>query len=117
MMDRTGNLFYALTARTRGMQILLRAERYRRAHGAFPPTLDDLPEDPFTGKALIYEVGPAEIEEWVWEEPVSSSEKWVKTAVEAAQVRSDPAKTLEKRLRDPEKGSDRTRALIRIPPR
>ena len=115
-LDNAGKCFYVLTARTRGMQTLLRAERYRRAHGDFPPTLDDLPEDPFTGKALIYEIGPAEIKELVWEKPVSSSEKWVKTAVEAVQVRSDPAKALAKHLRDPEKGTDRTRALLRLDP-
>ena len=113
-LGAAGRRFYALTARVRGMQALLRAERYRRAHGDFPPTLDDLPEDPFTGKPLIYEVGPAEIEELVWEEPVSSSEKWVKKAVEAVQVRCDPAKTLAEALRKPEDGSDRTRAIIRI---
>ncbi len=115
-LNNAGKSFYALTARTRGMQTLLRAERYRRVHGAFPPTLDGLPEDPFTGKALIYGIGPAEVAEIVWKEPDSMYGEGVKTTVEAVQVRSDPAKALAKHLRDPEKGTDRTRALLRLDP-
>ena len=105
---------YVLPARTRGMRTLIRAEKYRRQHGEFPKTLDDLPEDPFTGRALIYEVGPAEIDEVVLEHPVPIFTKTVKTTVDAVQVHSDPVATLERKLRDPKHATDRTRAVIRL---
>ena len=115
--DHIGNRFYALTARTRGMQVLLRAERYRREHGEFPQTLDVLPEDPFTGKAMIYKIGPAEIEETVWKMDYNGINTWdtaVKATVEAVQVYSDPVRTLEKKQRYPKEGGDMTRAVIRL---
>ena len=107
----SGRKYYALTARVRGMRALIRAEKYRRQHGEFPKTLDDLPEDPFTGKPLIYEIGPAEIFEHIWEKGVSGSS--AKRSVDVVQVRSDPAVKLPPYVRRPEDGKDATRALIR----
>ena len=109
-----GYRFYALTARTRGMQVLLRAEKYRRGHGVFPQTLDDLPEDPLTSRPMIYEVGPAEIHETVWKDPANVWGNWEETTVDAVQVRSDPETACEKDLRKPNIGIDMTRAVIRL---
>ena len=110
----TGGKYYALTARTRGMRTLIRAEKYRRTHGEFPKTLADLPEDPFTGKPLIYEIGPAKISERVWKRTVTTSEESVERTADVVQVRSsDPAMFLPVCLRRPEDGKDATRAPIR----
>ena len=110
-----GKRLYALTARTRAMRALIRAERYRRAHGEFPKTLDDLPEDPLTGRAMIYEVGPAEIDEEVWDERITTNGYTKKTTADVVQIRSGSA-TLPEYIRDPEKGSDKTRARLRLGP-
>ena len=109
----SGDIFYALTARTRGMRALIRAEKYRRKHGKFPKTLSNLPEDPFTGKPLVYEVGKAKITETVWEAPVRPVENTVKTTVDAVSVRS--LATLPRSLRREEEDhyEDATRAMIR----
>ena len=101
----------ALTARTRGMRALIRAEKYRRLHGEFPKTLADLPDDPLTGGKMIYEIGPAEVGEIVWDKPATAFYEHEKTTVEAVQVHSDPAKVKEKKLFQPR---DQTRALIRL---
>ena len=111
MFERAGNRFYALTARARGMRVLIRAEKYRREHGEFPKTLPDLPEDPFTGKPLVYEIGKAEVLETVWKKPVSSSADEVTTTVDAVSVRS-PVEGLPKSIR--RRGTDKTRAVIRL---
>ena len=113
--DRGGRRFYALTARIRGMRALIRAEKYRRKHGEFPKTLADLPEDPFTGRPLIYEIGPAEISEYIWNKPVASWGKTVKRRADVVQVHSDPAVTTKHGLCRPQDGSDLTRSLIRLP--
>ena len=110
-----GKRLCALTARTRAMRALIRAERYRRAHGEFPKTLDDLPEDPLTGRAMIYEVGPAEIDEEVWDERITTNGYTKKTTADVVQIRSGSA-TLPEYIRDPEKGSDKTRARLRLGP-
>ncbi len=107
-----GERFYAQTARGRGMRVLIRAEKYRREHGEFPKTLADLPEDPFTGKPLVYEVGKTEISEDVWEKTVSVDVDEVKVVVDAVSVRS-PVEKLSSPIRDPKAGTDRTRAMIR----
>ena len=112
-LKQTGRRFYALTARTRGMRALIRAERHRRRHGEFPKMITDLPEDPFTGKPLIYEVGPAEIDEWIWERTVTFTGESVKRRADVVQVHSDPAVTTKYRFRRPEEGRDITRAMIR----
>ena len=57
VLQPTGNKFKSLTARTRAMQALLRAEAYRREHGDFPETMPDLPTDPYSGKPLLYKYG------------------------------------------------------------
>ena len=62
-LSRAGWNFHDLTARTLGMQVLLRAEAYRRTHGSFPAEMSELPVDPYTKKPLIYRVGEAEIPE------------------------------------------------------
>lgn len=62
-LSRAGWGFHDLTARTLGMQVLLRAEAYRRSHGSFPAEMSGLPVDPYTKKPLIYRVGEAEIPE------------------------------------------------------
>ena len=69
--------------------------------------------DPFTGKPLVYEVGKADVRESVWENPVEVIEEKVKTTVDAVSVRS-PAEGVSTFDRDPENGSDRTRAVIRL---
>ena len=112
VLESAGIQFYALTARARGMRVLIRAEKYRRKHGTFPKTLADLPLDPFTGKPLVYEVGKAEIAEAVWKKTVSVDVDEVKVVVDAVSVRS-PAEKLAKPIRDPERGTDTTRAMIR----
>ena len=105
--------YYALTARARGMRALIRAEKYRRKHGEFPKTLANLPEDPFTGKPLVYELGKTTISERVWKSVYGDSDNETGTVtVDAVSVRS-PAEGLSKFVRDPEKGIDRTRAVIR----
>ena len=112
VFEETGRRFNALTARARGMRALIRAEKYRRKHGTFPKTLSDLPEDPFTGKPLIYEVGKAEIVETVWKKPVDRDTPSSRT-VDVVQVRSDPETTLRLKVRNPETAEDHTRAMIR----
>lgn len=54
--------FEELAARLRGMRALIAAERWKREHGEYPDTLPDLPEDPFTGKPLLYRKGESRIE-------------------------------------------------------
>ena len=112
VFDEAGRRFYALTARARGMRTLIRAEKYRRKHGTFPKTLPNLPEDPFTGKPLVYEVGKAEIVATVWKKPVDRDTPSSRT-VNVVQVRSDPETTLRIKVRKPESHEDPTRAMIR----
>ena len=111
-LENIGYRFYALTARVRGMRALIRAEKYRRQHGEFPKTMTDLPEDPFTGRPLIYEIGPTEIVEIVWKKTVDFA-AWEKRTVDAVQVHSDPAALPENIRRYPGKGTDLTRAVLR----
>ena len=112
LLEKAWTRFYALTARVRGMRTLIRAEKYRRKHGEFPKTLPDLPEDPFTGKPLIYEVGKTEIIEHVWKKTVEMGRGMMRT-VNVVQVRSDPETTLRLKVRRPESVEDHTRAMIR----
>ena len=112
VFEETGRRFNALTARARGMRALIRAEKYRRKHGEFPKTLPDLPEDPFTDKPLVYEVGKAEIVETVWKKPVDRDTPSSRT-VDVVQVRSDPETTLRLKVRYPDSADDLTRAMIR----
>ena len=111
-LEKAGNYFYSLTARVRGMRVLIRAEKYRRKHGSFPKTLPDLPEDPFTGKPLVYEVGKAEIVETVWKKAVDRGTPKSRT-VNVVQVHSDPETTLRLKVRNPKTAEDPTRAMIR----
>lgn len=55
--DTAGKKFHTLTARLRAMQALITAEQHRRRHGDWPEQLENLPEDPFTGKPLRYHCG------------------------------------------------------------
>ena len=111
---KIGRDYYALTARVRGMRALIRAEKYRRKHGEFPKTLANLPEDPFTGKPLVYELGKATISERVWKSVYGDpGDETGTVTVDAVSVRS-PAEGVSTFVRDPEKGIDRTRALIRL---
>ena len=91
---------------------MIRAEKYRRKHGEFPKTLTDLPEDPFTGKPLVYEVGKAEIVETVWKKAVDRGTPKSRT-VNVVQVHSDPETTLRLKVRNPKTAEDPTRAMIR----
>lgn len=59
------NKFKSVTARTRCMQALMKAEAYRREHGDFPEALPDLPLDPFTGSPLLYKYGTVECLDYV----------------------------------------------------
>ena len=113
-LKHAGAQFYALTARARGMRALIRAEKYRREHGEFPKTLADLPLDPFTGKPLVYELGKVELCAIVWKKPVCFPEDEVKSAVDAVSVRSPAEELSNYSVRNPEKGTDRTRAVIRL---
>ena len=113
-LERAGRRFYALTARTRGMRALIRAEKHRRKHGAFPKTLSDLPEDPFTGKPLIYGTGPVRINELIWEKTVCRFAGNDVRTVDAVWVRGDPAVTEKLKLREDDRGVDPTRAMIRL---
>ncbi len=116
-VERFGHQFSGLIARTRGMRVLIRAERCRRRYGTFPQTLGDLPEDPLTGGKLIYEIGPAEIRERCWEKPVSLwTDHLESRMVEAVQVHSDPAAVEVKNLQTLYDESDATRALLRLGP-
>lgn len=113
-LDRVESRYRTLAARERGMRTLIRAEKYRRKHGEFPKTLSDLPEDPFTGKPLIYEVGPAKISETVWKKPVCSLADMATRTAEVVQVHCDPKRAAELKLVRRSDGSDdRTRAVIR----
>ena len=114
MNNRCHLIFDALIARTRGMRVLIRAEKHRRKHGEFPKTLADLPLDPFTDKPLVYELGKAEIAELVWETPVSAAEKTVKVSAEVVQVHSTLPKPARQFLKRSWSGVDLTRAMIRI---
>ena len=111
-LKKAGHRFYALTARTRGMRALIRAEKYRRRHGEFPKTLADLPEDPFTGKSLVYMLGNAEINETVWQKTVDEGTTIRRTA-DVVQIHSAPGKTVTPGIRDRENDIDLTRAMIR----
>jgi len=108
--EKAGYRFYALTARARGMRVLIRAEKYRRKHGEFPKTLSNLPEDPFTGKPLVYEAGKTEIVETVWKKPVDRGTPSSRI-VNVVQVHSDPETTLRLKVSRPK--DDPTRAMIR----
>jgi len=54
--------FNELTARVRGMRALIAAELWKREHGEYPDTLPSLPEDPRTGKPLLYRKGESRIQ-------------------------------------------------------
>jgi len=110
--ETAGARFYALTARVRGMRVLIRAEKYRRKHGEFPKTLPDLPEDPFTGKPLVYTVGKMEIIEHVWKKTVEMGRGMMRIA-DVVQVHSDTETTILLKVRRPETAEDLTRAMIR----
>lgn len=110
--EKAGYRFYALTARARGMRVLIRAEKYRRKHGEFPKTLAGLPRDPFTGKPLVYEVGRAGIAETVWEKTVDLRTTERRTA-DVVQVHSDPETTARLKVRRPQDFEDLTRAMVR----
>ena len=43
------------------MQTLLRAEAYRREYGDFPENMQDMPNDPFFGKPMLYRYGTIEV--------------------------------------------------------
>ena len=115
VLEHVGDRFYALTARVRGMRALIRAEKYRRKHGDFPKTLPDLPEAPFTGKPLVYEIGKAKITETVWKTPdrPAENENTVKTTVDAVSVRSPATLTRSLIRESKDHYEDATRALIR----
>ncbi len=51
-----------LAARVRGMRALIAAELWKREHGEYPETLPALPEDPHTGKPLLYRKGESRIQ-------------------------------------------------------
>ena len=59
---RSSRCFKSMLVSLRSCKVLLAAERIRRRTGSFPPQMADLPQDPFTGKPLLYFVGPCEIE-------------------------------------------------------
>lgn len=51
-----------ITARLRAERALIAAEQEFRRTGRYPEEPDFLPADPFTGKPMLYRVGPCEIE-------------------------------------------------------
>ena len=81
--------FHDLAARTLGMEVLLRAEQYRRKHGSFPAEIPDLPLDPYTKKPLVYHVGEAAIPETFLREETDRYEVETRTVkVKAVTVRN-----------------------------
>ena len=83
--------FHDLAARTLGMEVLLRAEQYRRKHGFFPEKMPELPLDPYTKKPLVYRVGETAIPETFLrgEEEIDRYEMETRTVkVKAVTVRS-----------------------------
>ena len=60
-LNSVGKRFDELAARVRGMRALIAAELWKREHGNYPDTLPGLPEDPFTGKPLLYRKGESRI--------------------------------------------------------
>ncbi len=102
--------FHDLAARTLGMEVLLRAEQYRRKHGSFPAEIPDLPLDPYTKKPLIYHVGEAAIPETFLREETDRYEIETRTMkVNAVTVRSP-----RKASSDSNPAADRTPARIRL---
>jgi len=91
VLNTVGGQFHDLAARTAGMEVLLRAEEYRRKHGAFPEKMPYLPLDPYTKKQLVYHVGEAAIPETFLrgEEEIDRYEMATRTVkVNAVTVRS-----------------------------
>ena len=110
-LSRAGWGFHDLTARTLGMQVLLRAEEYRRAHGSFPATMSGLPVDPYTKKTLVYRVGDASVPESF------GQEVWEKysTATRTVSVRAVTVRSPRVPGYLPWQDRDRTLAKLRLP--
>jgi len=88
-LNTVGWQFHDLAARTAGMEVLLRAEQYRRKHGSFPAEIPDLPLDPYTKKPLVYHVGEASVPETFLREETDRYEIKTRTVkVKAVTVRS-----------------------------
>ena len=105
-LNTVGRRFHDLGARTLGMEVLLRAEQYRRKHGSFPAEIPDLPLDPYTKKPLVYHVGEAAIPETFLREETDRYEVETRTVkVKAVTVRSP---------REARSGGKPDRTLVRI---
>ena len=110
-LSRAGWSFHDLTARIMGMQVLLRAEEYRRTHGSFPATMSGLPVDPYTKKPLVYRIGDASIPESFLEESCENYTLATRTvSVRAVTVRSPRVPGYL-----PWQDRDRTLAKLRLP--
>lgn len=110
-LSRAGWSFHDLTARILGMQVLLRAEEYRRTHGSFPAEMSGLPVDPYTKKTLVYRIGDASIPESFQEESCENYTLATRTvSVWAVTVRSPRVPGYL-----PWQDRDRTLAKLRLP--
>lgn len=56
-LDLVSKRFSAISVRLQAMRALIDAELYRRKHGDFPETLENLPRDPFGNGPLRYRKG------------------------------------------------------------
>ncbi len=111
-LSRAGWGFHDLTARTLEMQVLLRAEAHRRAHGSFPAEMSGLPVDPYTKKPLIYRVGEAEIPESFGAEV---RENYYSIATSTVSVRAVAVRSPREPEYLPWPDRDRTLAKLRLP--
>jgi|GEM_PF-2409441 len=111
-LSRAGWNFHDLTARILGMQVLLRAEAYRRSHGSFPAEMSGLPVDPYTKKPLIYRVGEAEIPESFGAEV---RENYYSIATSTVSVRAVTVRSPREPEYLPWQDRDRTLAKLRLP--
>ena len=102
--------FHDLATRTAGMEVLLRAEQYRRKHGFFPEKMPDLPLDPYTKKPLVYHIGETAITENFLREEIDRYEIGTRTVkVNTVTVRSP-----RKARSNGKPAADRTIVRIRL---
>jgi len=109
-LNSVGNRFDELAARVRGMRALIAAELWKREHGNYPDPLPDPPEDPRTGKPLLYRKGESRIEvERVSYNP--ETKYWDRQTEE----RTVPAVQVWSPAAGDDGPRNKTRAILRLP--
>ncbi|MBQ7694982.1 MAG: hypothetical protein IJT50_07635 [Lentisphaeria bacterium] len=111
-LNTVGWQFHDLAARTAGMEVLLRAEQYRRKHGSFPAEIPDLPLDPYTKKPLVYHVGEAEIPETFLRE--EEEIKWCEIKTRTVKVKAVTVRSPREARSNGNPAADRTLVRIRL---